>query len=58
MTDDEFEDNATERVSWFVCIVNVIWCAVDALRPSDEEEKKKEAAAAKELQTYLEQCEC
>jgi hypothetical protein len=64
MTDDQFEENAMERASFWKCLITVMWCIIDDAQ-SNAEKKKEEAAAATakaieaaELQAYVNQCEC
>lgn len=64
MTEEDLENTEMQRASWWQCILSVIWCAVDAIKGSDDDGKKKaqiaaqKEAAAKELQNYLGGCEC
>lgn len=62
MTKEEFDDVSMERMAWWKCIIQVWLCIADAINEPHEKAKKeaaeREAAAAKELQTYLDQCEC
>ena len=65
MTEEEVENVGTNRVDWWLCVLQVWLCVYDAVTESDDNKKKeaeKQAAAEKEaaeqeLQTYLNQCE-